>query len=127
MLEVSIAPDANADQTGLREVPVFIMIELRVVLKMVSPLEGKMMAFCWVVVIRGNKKPLLVLLTSSIALVSGKLPSALMETFCANRFGEITKDRNTSSVIARFFIYTILYWINFWGLKVIVAECYFIF
>src|SRR5664279_5509028 len=98
MLEVSIAPAARPDHIGLMAVPVLIIMLLSVVLKMVNPFAGNMIEFCCDVVILGSKNPLVVLLTSSIALVSAKLPSALTETFCANKFGEITKDKNTSSV-----------------------------
>lgn len=105
ILEVSIEPEVTADQRGLVEVPILIIILLSVVLKMVNPFAGRIIAFCCVVVIRGNKTPLVVLLISSIALVSAKLPSALIETFCANKFGEIARNnRDTSNVAKRFFI-----------------------
>jgi len=48
---------------------------------MVNPFAGRIIAFCCDVVMRGNKTPLVVLLISSMALVSAKLPSALIETF----------------------------------------------
>ena len=81
ILEVSIEPALTADQTGLTDVPTLIMILLSVVLKMVNPFAGRIIAFCCDVVMRGNKTPLVVLLISSMALVSAKLPSALIETF----------------------------------------------
>ena len=57
------------------------------------------------VVILGIKNPLVVLLTSSIALVSGRLPVELIETFCENKFGSIPKFNRISNVRMRFFIY----------------------
>ena len=64
-------PPERGVHTGLAVVPVFTLNTLSVVLKISRPLAGKTMAFCCVVVIRGAKKPLVVLLMSSIALVSG--------------------------------------------------------
>lgn len=61
----------SADQEGDAAVPVFKSSELVLVLKMISPFAGKGMAFRCVVVIRGARNPLIVLLTSSMALVSG--------------------------------------------------------
>ena len=116
MLEVSIEPEASAVHNGLRGVPVLIITLLSVVLKIASPVAGNMTAFCWVVVIRGSKNPLVVLLTSSIALVSGKLPVALIETFCANKFGAITKDINRSNAVTRVFMSN-LFWISFQDVK----------
>jgi len=57
------------------------------------------------VVILGLKNPLVALLTSSISLVSGKLPVELIETFCENKFGSIPKFNRISNVRMRFFIY----------------------
>lgn len=48
-----------------------------------------MIVFCCVVVILGAKKPFTVLLTSSMALVSGKLPVELMAMFCENAVAAI--------------------------------------
>jgi hypothetical protein len=102
-----VVPITNGVHTGEAEVPVFTMNTFVVVLNINKPVAGKIMAFCWAVVIRGARNPLLVLLTSSIALVSAKLPFALIETFCANKFGENTKHKSRSRVIATFFIYKI--------------------
>ena len=70
-----------------------------VVLNIVSPVAGKTMASLSVVVILGIKNPLVVLLTSSIALVSGRLPVELIETFCENKSGSAgAKDFSTVGV-----------------------------
>ncbi|RZM15360.1 MAG: hypothetical protein EOO88_43530, partial [Pedobacter sp.] len=68
-------------QIGESVVPVFTFIAFSVVLKITNPFAGRMMAFCCVVVILGTRNPLLVLLTSSMALVSGLLPVSLMAMF----------------------------------------------
>ena len=75
-------PITNGVHTGEAEVPVFTMNTLVVVLNINKPVAGKIMAFCWAVVILGARNPLLELLTSSMALVSGMLPVALIDTFC---------------------------------------------
>ena len=128
MLEVSIAPEARPDHTGLSAVPVLIIILLSVVLNMVNPFAGNMMEFCWDVVILGNKKPLVVLLTSSIALVSARLPSALIETFCANKFGEIARNnKDTSKAAKRFFINKFLCWIFVNGTRKVTREYFLVY
>ena len=76
----------TVDQLGDAGVPEFTLTTFSVVLKIIKPLAGKGIAFCWVVVIRGGKNPLMVLLTSSIALVSGWSPVLLMAIFCASAF-----------------------------------------
>jgi hypothetical protein len=81
-LVVVLLPPVSAVHTGEAAVPVFTLNPLSVVLKISNPLAGNGMAFCWVVVILGARNPLLVLLTSSMALVSGKLPVPLMAIFC---------------------------------------------
>lgn len=72
---------ASGVHAGTEGVPVFTLKTLSVVLNINKPNAGKGMEFCWVVVIRGARKPLVELLTSNIALVSGKLPVSLIPIF----------------------------------------------
>src|ERR1022692_1194354 len=81
----------NCGHTGAAGMPVLTIKAFTVVLKINNPVAGKMMAFCWPVVRRGARNPLVVLPTSSIALVSGILPSALIETFWAKSREEVKK------------------------------------
>jgi hypothetical protein len=74
-------PEYKVDQTGLAGVPVLTWQVTTVVLKIVSPVAGSVMASLCTVVILGIRNPFEVLLTSSIALVSGILPVELIETF----------------------------------------------
>ena len=82
-----IDPDPPLNKRGVHigdaGVPVFTLNTLSVVLNSSKPAAGKGIAFCWVVVIRGARKPLLVLLISNMALPSGKPPVALIAIFCA--------------------------------------------
>jgi|SRR6185503_3197817 hypothetical protein len=78
-----VLPLTSGVHTGVIELPVFTMNKLVELLNISKPVAGKMIAFCWAVVIRGARNPLLVLLTSSIALVSAKFPVEFIDTFCA--------------------------------------------
>jgi hypothetical protein len=89
-----VEPVTNGIQFGEAGVPTLTINKLVVVLNINKPVAGEAMAFCWVVVIRGVRKPLEVLLTSSIALTSGRLPVAFTDTFCACIF-----DTNASWII----------------------------
>ena len=80
----------NVCQDGLVVVPVFTWKALIVVLKMINPVAGKGIALTCAAVILGNRKPLLVLLTSSMALVSGRLPVAFSAIFCEKSFDTVT-------------------------------------
>jgi hypothetical protein len=73
----------SVDQKGDVAVPVFTLKILLVILKINNPFAGSKIAFCWVVVILGARKPLPVLEISSIALASGKEPSVLIAIFWA--------------------------------------------
>jgi hypothetical protein len=66
-----------------------------VVLNMVRPVAGDVIAFLSVVVILGIKNPLVVLLTSSIALASGALPVEFIPTFWENNFVNTANDSNS--------------------------------
>jgi hypothetical protein len=83
--------ELNVDQTGLVVVPVFTWNELIAVLKTIRPVAGNVIALICVVFILGRRKPLLVLLISSIALVSGRLPVVFIAMFCAKPAAEKNK------------------------------------
>ena len=65
------------------------------VLNIVSPVAGDVMAFLSVVVILGIKNPLVVLLTSSIALASGALPVEFIPTFWENNLVNTANDKKS--------------------------------
>ena len=97
MLVVSVTVDEliREDHTGLAGVPVFTWKLFKVVLKTAKPVAGNIIAFSCAVVMRGSKKPLVVLLTSSIALVSGMLPVEFIATFCENSFVNTANDNKS--------------------------------
>jgi len=66
-----------------------------VVLNIVSPVAGDAIAFLSEVVILGIKNPLVVLLTSSIALASGVAPVEFIPTFWENNFVSTANDKNS--------------------------------
>jgi hypothetical protein len=66
---------------------------------------GSVMASLSTVVILGIRNPFVVLLTSSIALVSGILPVELIDTFWENNSGSTAKFNNIKRIWVRFFIY----------------------
>ncbi len=104
MVDHPLAEIPNADQNGLRGVPVFNIIVFNEVLKMTNPVAGKIIAFCWEVVIRGIKNPVVVLLTSSIALVSALLPVEFIDTFWANNVEDVAEIKMISKEAVRFFM-----------------------
>ncbi len=103
----------NGDQFGLNGVPIFTAMEFIEVLKITRPVAGRMIAFCWAVVMRGIKNPVVVLLTSSMALVSALLPVELIETFWPNNLGDTAAHKSINSAGRKFFIGMLIKFFDF--------------
>ena len=100
----------SVDQKGDAAVPVFTLNILSVVLKINKPFAGSEIAFCCVVVILGARKPLPVLVISSIALASGKEPSVLIAIFWALAVCTRPMSANKSKV-NKFFMVLLGIWV----------------
>jgi hypothetical protein len=74
-------PEFKVVQTGNEGVPELYWYAVSVVLNITSPVAGSTIASLLVLVILGKSKPLVVLLTSRMALVSAVAPVALIDTF----------------------------------------------
>ena len=62
------------------------------------PVAGWLIKFLCERVIRGGRNPFVVELTSSIALLSGREPVALMATFCAKEEKKLSVIKNNRKI-----------------------------
>lgn len=94
----------NMTQFGVEGVPWFEKKWLVVVLKINNPVAGLVIFALCTSVIWGTSKPFVVDWMSSIAELSGGLPSALMET-CEYEWSNPASKHNTPRMLVFFMIY----------------------